>query len=597
MAGVEIAGLALGALPVILEAIKGYREAYNHVQTYKHATKQLQIIDAQFRVCRLNFLSECRLLLDVVLFDPHLAKEMMADLDHRLWQQDTAKQPLNDLQNENVHACSTIVADAHATIRKFIVRLFKVQASTPNSGKNTLRRARVSAAFMMQKSRFERDIATLRQRNADLNLLRTQLTALWPRIHSASQVSVDATESVGRFSRIRLASGLLHDTLKGSWSCSDQSHLQHWVKLGVDSDAQSTPHLVTLDMAISYETTTLSQRNATIWLFVRSESRNADSRISDDSFSDLVQSLQLHTPIHASSSQTTPRVPASTVASSVTSLAAEEVDLCKVTCVCSHFQQSNRPSGSQHHSKCLGYLESSDHARHRFYPPPIQKRFRPTSVNSTEEITDLISIIEQSQKSSLELLHQYHLALKVATGVLQFHSTAWLSPTWTLQDISIFGTKLSDDTMKSLHLSVRFETNTTIAIHDQAQNQGDSVTSATNGHATSPLSPVDACCKQFSPGIYNVTLFSLGIALLEIAHWQSFQTLTQHDPDEFYAAHRLVRGPAPLGPKYRKVVERCIRCDFEAGSENLDDASLQHAVWSKAVYPLEALIRDTSQAV
>jgi hypothetical protein len=85
----EVAGLALGAIPVILEAIKGYRETYEHIQNFKHATRQLQVVDAQFRVCRLNFLSECRLLLDLVVSDPQLSQEMVVDTQHRMWYDDT----------------------------------------------------------------------------------------------------------------------------------------------------------------------------------------------------------------------------------------------------------------------------------------------------------------------------------------------------------------------------------------------------------------------------------------------------------------------------------------------------------------------------
>jgi hypothetical protein len=36
-----------------------------------------------------------------------------------------------------------------------------------------MQRARSSAMFMMEKSRFESDISTLRKRNSDLNVLRT----------------------------------------------------------------------------------------------------------------------------------------------------------------------------------------------------------------------------------------------------------------------------------------------------------------------------------------------------------------------------------------------------------------------------------------
>lgn len=46
MSGIEAAGLALGAVPVILEVIKAYRDTYDNIQVFKQATKELQIVDA-----------------------------------------------------------------------------------------------------------------------------------------------------------------------------------------------------------------------------------------------------------------------------------------------------------------------------------------------------------------------------------------------------------------------------------------------------------------------------------------------------------------------------------------------------------------------
>lgn len=44
---------------------------------------------------------------------------------------------------------------------------------------------------------------------------------------------------------------MLYETLKQSWSCSDQTHLRHWVKLCIDSETESQSESVTLDMAIA----------------------------------------------------------------------------------------------------------------------------------------------------------------------------------------------------------------------------------------------------------------------------------------------------------------------------------------------------------
>jgi hypothetical protein len=127
MSGIEVAGLALGAVPVILEAIKGYRDTYEHIQNFKHATRQLQIVDAQFQVCRLNFLSECRLLLGLVVSDPQLSQEMVVDTQHKMWHDTSIAEQMVSLLQENVNACAIIIADTTATISALDARLIKLQ--------------------------------------------------------------------------------------------------------------------------------------------------------------------------------------------------------------------------------------------------------------------------------------------------------------------------------------------------------------------------------------------------------------------------------------------------------------------------------------
>lgn len=335
---------------------------------------------------------------------------------------------------------------------------------------------------------------------------------------------------------------------------------------------------------------------AIFWLYVRSDSTPSkglpNPQRQNNQLEPLIQSLQT-----SSISLSPAQKPSTTTGpSNPPPLTSAEVDICKVTCLCSHFQLGTQKHESQPSVNCLGYLKSPSDCQYRFYPPVISRRFSETSSAAlADEATTLIGLIDKSRSGPTELLHQYQLALMICRSVLQFHNTAWLPSNWRLQDISIFGTVLSDHTLKTLHLSTRFESSCTSGVPSR-EAQGTASHAETTRN-TSNLSSVDACCRKLCPSVYNETLFSLGIALLEIAHWQSFQTLGRGDQDEVHAAHRIVRGPPPIGSKYRKVAERCLRCDFGVGSENLEDEDLQHAVWSKVIYPLEALIRDTSQEI
>jgi hypothetical protein len=106
---------------------------------------------------------------------------------------------------------------------------------------------------MMEKSRFERDIATLRKRNADLNLLRTQFSVHEERSWSVQSTSTQAQSKVRRLATVRRAASMLHETLKTAWSCSDTTHVRHSIKLCIDCESKEIAGPVTLDMALSSE--------------------------------------------------------------------------------------------------------------------------------------------------------------------------------------------------------------------------------------------------------------------------------------------------------------------------------------------------------
>jgi hypothetical protein len=335
---------------------------------------------------------------------------------------------------------------------------------------------------------------------------------------------------------------------------------------------------------------------ATIWLYVRSESVQSDVQSGqrrDEAMMDgLIHTLKqssLTQPTNVGTANSNNPLPPSTPSSHTTS---KSIDLCKVACVCSHFRAKMASSGPHQKEHCFGYFQSPCRSQYMYIGPSTPGSMCLSSETPpTEEMTALGDMIEQPQLTRLPLLHQYQLALRIARSVLQFHHTAWLPSIWRSKDLAIVGSKISDQSLGTLHLSTRFEAQ---ASSHQAQHN-ITATNAANANTTitSIPSAVDMCCKKLNPGVYNDTLFCLGIVLLEIAHWQTFEQMRESDPDEFYAAHRIVRGPPPLGTKYRKIVERCLRCDFGA-SEDLEDVELQRAVWSKVVYPLEALVRDIS---
>jgi hypothetical protein len=129
MSGLEIAGLTLATIPILIEAIKAYRNTYDRIQTFRHAEKRLGVIIHQFGVCKLNFLTESRSLLELVLASAQLSQEMMTDTEHHLWQDETVERQLIAMLRENMEPCAGLIAHTTATIQAFDGRLSKLQVS------------------------------------------------------------------------------------------------------------------------------------------------------------------------------------------------------------------------------------------------------------------------------------------------------------------------------------------------------------------------------------------------------------------------------------------------------------------------------------
>lgn len=188
----------------------------------------------------------------------------------------------------------------------------------------------------------------------------------------------------------------------------------------------------------------------------------------------------------------------------------------------------------------------------------------------------------------LQTLHQLTLAHKLASAVLQYHSTSWLPANWGLDDIAYFPVDApieygqctaSEDSiteaLKTLHLSTQFPQKTS-PMH--------------TGLASDPEQ------LRYMYGIRNLTLAKLGVALLEICTKTDMPILSADTllaSQSVVAARRILHEKSPLlstlGNRYVKIVQQCIDCDFSCG-ENLDEELLRSAVYTDVVCVLEDMI-------
>lgn len=195
-------------------------------------------------------------------------------------------------------------------------------------------------------------------------------------------------------------------------------------------------------------------------------------------------------------------------------------------------------------------------------------------------VYSLFDLMRYDAEDTIDIEDQLRLAHKTAIALLRFNDTPWLSDRWRLRDLSYFGSKdrLDDAALESLHLS--------------SQISAPTVSSAISGSMDGIAQASDVVSDQIRYGINNNTLFFLGVALLEIAHWKPIEEkMTTRDlNNEVFAARRLAAGRAPLGPQYQRIAEKCLQCNFGFGTE-LSSKALQTAVYNDVVCELEGMIK------
>ncbi|RYP46405.1 hypothetical protein DL768_007372 [Monosporascus sp. mg162] len=184
------------------------------------------------------------------------------------------------------------------------------------------------------------------------------------------------------------------------------------------------------------------------------------------------------------------------------------------------------------------------------------------------EPAPLNTIFNHPVERSISISQQVRLALNLVQGVLKFHSTPWLPPYWRLQDLSYFeATEGLADSLSTLHISTELS---------PGQRCGPLMSGADS----------DMLDAQRAWGIRNLTMHSLGVALLQIGQWDPLK------PEDIVKVRRvadMAEQDSRLGPRYQKITQQCLDCDFGFGKD-LTQLELQNAIYRDVVCELESLI-------
>ncbi|KAI1409939.1 hypothetical protein F5Y13DRAFT_78633 [Hypoxylon sp. FL1857] len=563
-----MAELALAIVPLCVSAIKGAGVVRKKMRVFCHSDRVLKRLRKRFVTQTSIFLDECQLLLQEIL-DPNEAQAMVESLDHPGWNSEHVDNKIRKFLGRRYE-------DFIETVEEIKEHIQSLDVSLDNAGRNgeldiKLKRSeRIGEKFDVtaKVSEYESTIESFKDANQELKRLRK----------TACKMLRPHNRQIGTFRRKPLPhayrlvahhSSSFYKALRKFWTCLQSHHTNHDVRLLLHSRGDGSIRvLMRYRTQIGFQT-----QHQFIDLVIRSQSLHLihlSVPACDESRPPCsgerpkkIRRVRFSDDTGHSSEATSNLDPNS---SAKASISAPNLCLSKDMCtqLCS---QSHTHSCLE---LCSGYLDAPDELRHQLYLvcDPGER----ISSKDLREPAVLSGIFNRALHTSLSVPQQVRLALQLVEAVLQFQSTPWLQSFWGLQDLSYFpdGDDLASS-LRTLHISTDLSTE---------QSRSSKIDAIMTGVGESSEELEDA---QLSSGIRNLTMYSLGVALLQIGRW------TPLDPGNVVEIRKLAARDSHIGPKFQEITLKVLECDFGFGTD-LRTQKLQAAIYDDVVCELESLL-------
>jgi hypothetical protein len=251
MTGVEIAGLALGAIPIVIEILKSYRttrDRFDAFRTYTHVANEVQLSYTTAAAC---FSNDCQFLLQTVVEDGHTVSQMIADAEHAAWLDPQLEKRFRSFLGTDYSLFGQIITLIRDILRDTKEALKECLQELPNgNGLQYTTAQRLFLAFntSRKENRYRKWLDGLDNWNKKLSRLRKQRCKL--RKQRVTHTGYLVRKAVPRrYGDIQVASQRLHESLQESWSCTNITHTGHLAKLSLEAKAEYGN--VRLDMVIA----------------------------------------------------------------------------------------------------------------------------------------------------------------------------------------------------------------------------------------------------------------------------------------------------------------------------------------------------------
>ncbi|OTB20720.1 hypothetical protein K445DRAFT_299827 [Daldinia sp. EC12] len=231
----------------------------------------------------------------------------------------------------------------------------------------------------------------------------------------------------------------------------------------------------------------------------------------------------------------------------------------------------------------LGYLKLADNRRLVLYRGLKELKANCDGLR-LQETKPLVHFLDFPSEYVITDKNRIKLGLTLVKSMLKHHSTAWWPQESVLKYVYAFcdGTGELSSSLDTLHLSAQLET---IRSTVDPATRSCIIQDESLAPNFLPLKRVEEAMQMY--GIRNLTLYNLGVDLLQIGLWEHVAW-----EGELEEIRSKVARLSHLGKKYRDAAKRLIDCDFGLASEQLEDTRLREAIFSSIVSDLEELLHQ-----
>lgn len=624
--GIETAGVIMASIPLIISALENYAEGVRTVKRWWRYRRELQSLATTLIVEKTLFSGVCQKLLDGLTIDDEVFIDLIENPGGSLWKDEQLDRDLRQHLGKSYALYQSLIEEMGFALKELMEKL-----EIDENGKVRSIKWKVSCLLLTiltaeqppftnyheSKSQWKRvkfsvchrayteALTKIRDNNALLARLTNQNTEIL-------STQRHKRRSGAHLKVIRDQAANLYGALARGWACD--CGVAHCTTLRLDprlSGFRAHSHekfsnvdkgtFVSFKVAFLFEADTAPQRNFP-WLRQELEVRVFDQKRTIKQRGGLLPLINPNVVDGPSlppsvSGNSAPREilkrkrvakfveptgkkvvrfvepEAKPVLASSSSVSEDELPT-QIDNLC--FTMRNTSVGLTCAEKCLGYLDYENDYRFKLY---LSDQNRTEQDESSKSLALLLS--ERNRDNGLSIVADEHLSLTrgerlglsliVASSVLQLHDTPWLRSQWSKEDIFVNMTRKRGI----------FERAFISKIFPPAESNFKS--------------------EYHSHLLRNVTLFALGILLIEICLGRTLESLrTNEDPvtengdsdilTRMSIARRVLqlgRISDEAGTKYEEVVYRCIWCEFGVCDTNLNNDSFRRAVYDQVVAPLE----------